>query len=174
MLTFVLKIQNQNLERVKEYKYLGVIFDEKLNWKVHISHLTNRLSKGAGIFYKLRKIVNKNTLFQVYYALVHSHLIYGILPWGRASKSAIRPLCVIVNRIIKAICQSHGRYDAVSPPYQKLQILKIPQLYSMELIKFMFPYQHNLLPANFNSYFEKVKIMHTHGTLMASQSYFSI
>ena len=57
MLTFVLKIQNQNLERVMEYKYLGVIFDEKLNWKPHISHLTNRLSKVAGIFYKLRKIV---------------------------------------------------------------------------------------------------------------------
>ena len=89
MLTFVLKIQNQNLERVKEYKYLGVIFDEKLNWKAHISHLTNKLSKVAGIFYKLRKIVNKNTLIQVYYALVHSHLIYGILSWGRACKSAI-------------------------------------------------------------------------------------
>ena len=50
MLTFVLKIQNQNLERVKEYKYLGVIFDEKLNWKAVISHLTNRLSKVVGNF----------------------------------------------------------------------------------------------------------------------------
>ena len=55
MLTFALKIQNQNLERVKKYKYLGVIFDEKFNWKAHISDLTNRLSKVAGIFYKLRK-----------------------------------------------------------------------------------------------------------------------
>ena len=133
MLTFVLKIQNQNLERVKEYKYLGVIFDEKLNWKAHISHLTNRLSEVAGIFYKLKKIMNKNTLIQVYYALVHSHLICGILSWGRACKSAIRPLCVIVNRIINAVCLSYGRYDAVSPLYQKLQVLKIPQLYSTEL-----------------------------------------
>ena len=79
-----------------------------------------------------------------------------------------------MNRIIKAICQSYGRYDAVSPLYQKLQILKIPQLYSMELLKFMFSYEHNLLPANFNSYFEKVKTMHTHGTRMASQSKFLI
>ena len=112
------------------------------------------------IFYKLRKIVNKNTLIQVYYALVHSHLIYGILSWGRACKCAIRPLCVILNRIIKAICQSYGRYDAISPLYQELQILNIPQLYSMELLKFMlsYQYQHNLLPANFNSYFEKVKL----------------
>ena len=55
MLTFALNIQNQNLEKVKKCKYLGVIFDEKFNWKAHISHLTNRLSKVAGIFYKLRK-----------------------------------------------------------------------------------------------------------------------
>ena len=46
----------------------------------------------------------------------------------------------------------------------------------MELYKLMFSYQHNLLPANFNSYFEKVKTMHTHGTgtRMASQSKFVI
>ena len=41
-------------------------------------------------------------------------------------------------------------------------------------IKIMFSYQHNLLPANFNSCFEKVKTMHTHGTRMESQSKFFI
>ena len=38
----------------------------------------------------------------------------------------------------------------------------------------LFSYQHNLLPANFNSCFEKVKTMHTHGTRMESQSKFFI
>ena len=36
---FVLKIHDQMLERVREYKHLGVIFDEKLSWKAHISCL---------------------------------------------------------------------------------------------------------------------------------------
>lgn len=34
-----LKINNQELERVKHFKLLGKWFDEKLNWEVHIKEI---------------------------------------------------------------------------------------------------------------------------------------
>ena len=56
---FVSKIHDQKLERVRKYKYLGIIFNEKLSWKAHISYLFKKLSKTAEIFYELRTLVNK-------------------------------------------------------------------------------------------------------------------
>ena len=111
----------------------------------------------------------------MYYALVQSHLIYGILSWDSVCKSAIKPFCVIVNRIAVGPQEPHVKGMVVtmlsqSPLYQKLQILQILQFYSIELLKFMFSYQRNLLTAHSNTYFDKVKAMHTHGTRMASQS----
>ena len=57
------KIYDQKLERVREYKYFGVIFDEKLSWKAHISYLLKKLSKTAGIYYKLKTLVNKKKIY---------------------------------------------------------------------------------------------------------------
>lgn len=37
-----LKLNNQPLEKVKEFKYLGLIFDETLNWKGHIRKIENK------------------------------------------------------------------------------------------------------------------------------------
>ena len=44
-----LKINNTNLKQENYTKYLGVIIDEKLNWKLHIKQINLILSKGIGI-----------------------------------------------------------------------------------------------------------------------------
>ena len=132
---FVSKIHDQKLERVRKYKYLGIIFNEKLSWKAHISYLFKKLSKTAEIFYKLRTLVNKKkNLIQVYYALVHSKLMYGILSWGRAYTTTIKPLIVLMNRVIRAIYKNCSRYDAVFPLHNNLKLLQIPELCKVELL----------------------------------------
>jgi len=37
----LVKIRSESVEQVKEYKYLGVIFDEKLDWRSHCNKLTS-------------------------------------------------------------------------------------------------------------------------------------
>ena len=44
-----LKINNNILEEVNNYKYLGLIIDNKLNWKHHIDSLHTKLSRTIGI-----------------------------------------------------------------------------------------------------------------------------
>ena len=92
--------------------------------------------------------MSKKTLVQVYYALVHSKLIYGILSWRRASKSAIKPLIVLKNRVVKAIYRNGRRYDATLPLYHSLNLLEIPELFKLELPKFMFNHNKSSLPKN--------------------------
>ena len=43
----------------ENYKYLGIQFDKKLNFEVHISKIIGKLACQSGILYKLRETLNK-------------------------------------------------------------------------------------------------------------------
>ena len=46
-LTF--SINGKQIEKVKLFKFLGIMFDEHLTWKNHITMITNKLAKVIGI-----------------------------------------------------------------------------------------------------------------------------
>ena len=52
-------INSRELKQENYTKYLGVIIDNKLNWKLHIKQINFKLSKGIGVLYKLRHLVPK-------------------------------------------------------------------------------------------------------------------
>ena len=41
--TLALKIDNINIEQVKEFNFLGLIIDTNLNWKIHTENISNAL-----------------------------------------------------------------------------------------------------------------------------------
>ena len=56
------KINDENLKQETSSKYLGVLIDDKLNWKHHTNQLNTKISKSIGILYKLRHLVPKTPL----------------------------------------------------------------------------------------------------------------
>ena len=80
------------IENKSHCKYLGLIIDNRLNWKEHINNLENRLSKIVGILYKIRQFINKKSLKLIVNSLLISKLKYGILCYARASATALKPL----------------------------------------------------------------------------------
>ena len=40
-----IKINNHHLNQIEYYKFLGIIFDNKLNWKRHIKFVLSKLNK---------------------------------------------------------------------------------------------------------------------------------
>ena len=54
-----ISLDNQNIVKVKEANFLGVILDENLNWKSEISHVANKVAKsiGAAAFFLKRLYV---------------------------------------------------------------------------------------------------------------------
>ena len=55
------------LEQKDHVKYLGVMIDDKINWKYHISFICSRISRNTGIFFKLRHYLSPQQLKQIYY-----------------------------------------------------------------------------------------------------------
>lgn len=47
-------LDNIGIKQVKVTKFLGVLVDQHLSWKQHISHITEKISKTIGIIGKSR------------------------------------------------------------------------------------------------------------------------
>lgn len=101
-----LKIDGASIPVVEEYKFLGLLFDKKLNFIPHIKYLKNRCLKAMNLL----KVVAHNdwgadcpTLLQLYRSLVRSKLDYGCMVYGSARDSYLQSLDRVQNAALR-IC----------------------------------------------------------------------
>lgn len=154
---------NAEIVKLSSVKYLGIVFDSNLNFESHMNMLTKKLSRSVGILTKLKRLLPPKSLLQLYYAIVHPHLLYGLIVWGGSFKSYIDKLNILQNKAVKII--AGGRWmEHVTPFYKQLNLLKINELYEHEVAKFMFNFKSNKLPLTFSNYFTKTKTMHNRST----------
>ena len=77
-----IEINNTPVERVTQFKFLGVIIDSNLTWFPHQNFIANKLSRICGILSRLKHYIPIHILKIIYSPLFMSHLRYGILAWG--------------------------------------------------------------------------------------------
>ena len=160
---FTIKMGNVLLKRVESVKYLGVMLDENITWSEQVEYLSAKLSRYAGIFSKLRYYLNKEVLIRVYHALFNSHLHYGILCWGSTSKSNLSRLQVLQNRAIRNIAKA-PRFYRLDNYYLNYRILKVQDLYDLEIAKFMHGHYNKNIPQCFNTFFHLASNRSTRNT----------
>ena len=143
----VLKINQNEIERVDKFDFLGVTLDEHVNWKAHTDKLATKLSKYSGILNKLNNYLPPYILRTLYCSLVQSHLNYAILTWGYSCNRLEK----LQKRLIRMITRS--KYNAHTEPLLKqLELLKLSDLLELSALKFYFKYLHGSLPRFFYSF----------------------
>ena len=75
------------IKSVNKAKYLGILLDAKLTFSDHVQVLENKVSRSVGILSKLKYFLPQDAVLKLYYALIHSHLNYGILAWSNTYHS---------------------------------------------------------------------------------------
>ena len=71
------------MERVETYKYLGVVFDSKLNWKENINSVLKKVNTRMYCLRKLRPFgVNSGMLVTSHNAVICSIIVYGSVCLG--------------------------------------------------------------------------------------------
>ena len=71
-------------------KYLGVLLDSNLSWKVQINNVALKISRTVGVVARLRHFVPRTTLLNIYQSLILPHLTYGLAAWGQAAKTHLQ------------------------------------------------------------------------------------
>ena len=110
-------------------------------------HVVNKLANAARILSKMRHHVNKKTLLKLYYSFAYSHLKYGILAWGTAANNLLQKVQVVQNRII-LIMEFKSLADCVpvNTLYKSLNILRLKDIFELEIAKFIHSLYHNKIP----------------------------
>ena len=82
---FKININNNVIDRSMNIKFLGVIIDSKLNWAAHILYIKNKIAKSIGIFFKIRNLLDKHSLRNMYFTFIYPYLIYCVEIWGNTN-----------------------------------------------------------------------------------------
>ena len=164
--------ESYSLEQKDHVKYLGVIIDDKLNWKYHISFLCSKISRNTGIFYKLRHYLSLSQLRQLYYNLIYPYLSYAIVAWGSIYKSHLKCLQTRQNHIVRSIffATLYGENtESALPLLNLLNLLTLDRIYEVQALIFTHKWHTQNLPTIFDNYFQYAKNIHTHNTRYSSK-----
>ena len=149
-------------------KFLGVLVDEHLSWKYHICELRKKLSRTTGLFFKLRHWLPLATLICLYNSLFSSFLNYGIIVWGLTFESYLTPLYLLQKKILR--CINFQSPTAPSTPLlHSLKILKLEDVFHLNLLIFVYKAINKISPIFFHDYFIPDSSVHRIGTRQASR-----
>ena len=154
---------NSKINSSQICKYLGVLLDDKLNFKPHILQLETKLAKAVGILSKSRHILPLSALRILYFSLIHPHLLYALPIWGSTFLFYFKKLQRLQNKSISIIFNISPKIF-VSPYYYKLKILKLEDLYIYEIAKIMHQHSRKALPDYLSSFFTITRQIHNRPT----------
>lgn len=125
------QIEENVIENSNHFKLLGINIDENLTWTDHIEDLAAKVSSGLFAIRRIVQIANIEASLSVYYALIESHLRYGIVLWGSCSIENRNRIFKLQKRAIRYICGVSS--DTHCKEYFiKLKVLSLPSLYILE------------------------------------------
>ena len=81
-----LKINNNNIDRITQFNFLGAVLHERMSWKQHFEHIRLKIAKTIGIIYRLKSMYPSAILLTPYNTLVTPLLHYCLLCWGSIIK----------------------------------------------------------------------------------------
>ena len=124
------------IERVPEFKFLGIYIDEHLTWKPHMNKLLSKIHRNLGVVRKISCFLNKETLLQMYHAMVMSHIRYGITVWHHGQVALRKKIQACTNKFLRMIYFMKRR-DSVKSLMKENGMLSVNQIFHLETAKIM-------------------------------------
>ena len=145
-------LNHHPINRVIKTKFLGVIIDYRLSWREHVNYTCNKLSKCFGILCKAKRILNRNTMINLYYTFIYPYYIYCNNIWGSTYKTHLDRLFILQKKFIRLITFSSYR-SHTEPLFKETKILTLYQINYFMNALFVYKFINNELPHIFNDMF---------------------
>lgn len=102
-------INNINLERVQQTKYLGLLIDQNLKWNFHLDWVVKRTRYLIYIFARLSRVMSYRALIMIYHGLFLGLVTYGSIAWGSAGSCVLKSLCNVQKKILKTLAKKSNK-----------------------------------------------------------------
>ena len=149
-----LKLANNEIDYVAYTKFLGLRIDSSLTFHYHINYVSQKISKTAGIFYKIRSFVKEPLLIKLYYSLIYPYLIYCNEIWGGTCDVHLNKLLLLQKKIIRIIT-GEPYLAHTAPLFHRTGILRVQEFHTYLLVIRYFK--------NYNMH-GSIQSIHTHNT----------
>ena len=135
-----------------ENKFLGVIIDDRINWKAHSKHVQNKLSRSISVLSKAKNMLDHKSLHILYCSLVLPYLNYCAEIWGNTYKCTLQSISLMQKRAIRII-HNAGYTEHTNALFLKSKTLKFTDLVQFQTGQVMYKAINNLLPGNIQKLF---------------------
>lgn len=141
---FNLEICRTAIEKVNSFLFLGLYINQHMTADDHSQFVAVRMAKSVGVLNRLRNILPKKHLLDLYHAFVMSKIHYQILNWGGTFDRIVK----LQKRAVRIIDQASYRSHA-DPIFKRLQLLKFTDICNVRKLKFFRAYIKLELPLYF-------------------------
>ena len=135
------------IEKKQCVKFLGVMLDNKLNFRDHIQYICNKISKNSGVLRNMSSSVPTKILNNLYYSLIHPYLNYCTTTWGGTFDSVLEPLRLAQKRAIR-IVNKKPYLSHTMPLFLVSKILRLDELYKHRVLCYFFIKDHSIYQRN--------------------------
>ena len=163
---------NSSLDCKNYVKYLGILIDSNLSWKIHIEYIALKISKIVGLIVKLRHFVLLHTLLNIYQSLI-SYITYGLSVWGQACKSHLNKILILQKEALRFMYFAKKNEHTI-PLFINAKLLPLNFLYYKTLSELMHDISTASAPINICNPFMKTSRVHLYNTRSSTSDNFYI
>ena len=121
--------------------------------------------------YRIRKYSNLHVLKNIYYSLIYSHIVYAIEIWGSANDTELQKIFMLQKKAVRMMSykdqypQIRGPLNPSDPIFYELGILKVHDVFKLQVSKFVYNCLSFNTPENFWDWFTLNYTVHNYNTI---------
>jgi hypothetical protein len=131
--------------KLRNFKLLGVFFDEHLTFNKHLSNIWAKLSSANFCLKRVANFITTKTLRTLYFSLFHPHLLYCSINSSCASQSALNKITLLQKKAIRIITKSKASAHT-APLFYNSNILPFDKILTLNKHLFMHSIAFNYSP----------------------------
>ena len=142
----IISIDDIVIPQVSSCKFLGVYIDQNMSWNTQVEHLHNRITTNLHLLRTSKNVLNVDYLRKVYFAHIHSHLVYGLKVWGSMLSAAQTENLFKQQKQCMRILGNRKLRENVESVFKELNVLKFPDMVQLEMCKLGYQLKSKELP----------------------------
>ena len=163
-------IDDVKITRVAYTKFLGVVIDENLDWKEHISTIENKVSKSIGLLYRAKLLLNSKDLHVLYSTLVLPYLLYCIPLWGHTYQSRLNKLVKLQKKAIRIVDKA-DYIEHTLPIFKKYNAMTLNDICRFSTATIMYKIMQCDVPQKIQNMVNLVNNVHSYETRQTLNCY---
>ena len=134
---------------MSQFKYLGVVFDERLNWNDHIKFILAKAGKRVGMLGRIRYCITWHSAKIIYTSMIRPIIEYYDTVWGCCGQVNENALESLQRRAGRIVCRASSSEDAI----EKLNLTTLAYRQSKHTLNLVNKCRNGQCPPFFKNYF---------------------